>query len=567
MRHIPRLMMAVVFLAPWSILPSLRAEAEIIVVQEPGGGTFEYRMALLRETPKHRIYRLSYPSPVRTGLESNNTIPAEYYLPHGIDPGDPQRPAVICLHILGGNFELVRLLCAVFADRGIPAIMFKLPYYGERADRSVYRLLRNDASVFAQALDQGTADVERTFHLLASRPEIDAERIGISGISLGAIVGATSAGRLPGIRRAGLLLGGGDLATIIHHARETRGLSEFIRNQPPAVQARIEQAIADLDPLRYETRLRELGQAGRLLMINAGDDEVIPRACTDRLAEAAGVTDQVVWLDGLAHYTAMAALPGIVRQLGDFFAQDLPEGVAPPAEPEQLPPEHRLARFVQELLALIGPSPAEGRCHLVKLDAEFTGKDGKTQGGSIELVRGAGERFRLSCNLPKIGAATLGNGEEPWLQSGNGRCFVGRIGNADGRPLAAFLDLQLLLKTRVAWGALSAMTVSPNAFRDYLKVTLEKQETGQDLLSFELVHRHAKGQGELLFAADGVTPERLRFRTGNLAFACQFGQWQIDTLGTEELFHPPGDDHLAVPREDIYRMFAAAFAFAGDSIQ
>lgn len=570
MRHTPRLATVLAFLAVWGFLPSLAAqEEETFTVQEPGGGTFVYRMTFLRDTPRHRVYRLVYPSSVRTDLESNNTIPAEYYLPHGIAPGDPRRPAVICLHILGGDFELVRLLCAVFADRGVPAIMFKLPYYGERSDRSTYHLLRNDAGVFAQALDQGTADVERTFHLLASRPEIDPERIGVSGISLGAIVGATSVGRLPKVWRAGLLLGGGDLAAIIHHSRETRGLSEFIRKQPPEGQARIEQAIAELDPLRYGERLQELGQAGRLLMINASDDEVIPRACTDRLAEAAGIADQVVWLDGLAHYTAMAALPSIVQQLGEFFARDLPEGIALPADPEpaQLPPEHRLARFVRELLVLLGPSPAEGRCHLVKIEAEITGKDGKAQSGRLELVRGHGERFRLACQLPKIGGASLGNHSEPWLQSENGRCFVGSIGDAGERTLIGYLDPQFLLKVRVGWGALSAMTVSPNAFREYLKVAVAKQDNGQEMLLVELNHRHAKGRGELLFAADGTTPVRLRFSGDGASGTVTFHQWQIDTLGTDELFRPPAGEQRQVPREDIYRMFAAVFAFAGESIQ
>ncbi|MDX9981752.1 MAG: hypothetical protein RBU25_17155, partial [Lentisphaeria bacterium] len=116
MRHIPRLATALALLALWNLLPSLAAqEAETFTVQEPDGGTFAYRMTFLRDTPRHRVYRLAYPSPVHTDLESNNTIPAEYYLPHGIAPGEPRRPAVICLHILGADFELVRLLCAVFA--------------------------------------------------------------------------------------------------------------------------------------------------------------------------------------------------------------------------------------------------------------------------------------------------------------------------------------------------------------------------------------------------------------------------------------------------------------------
>lgn len=542
----------------------------VFTVTEPGGTTFEYRLTFLRDTPKHAVYQISYPSPVHTDLESNNTIPGEYYLPHGIQPGDPQRPAVVCLHILGGNFELVRLLCAVFADRGIPAIMFKLPYYGERADRGAYRLLQTDANVFTQALQQTTADIERTMHLLASRPEVNPDRIGISGISLGAIVGATACGKLPNVWRAGLILGGADLDTILHHARETRALSQFIQAQLPAERERIERVIAELDPARYPDRLQAMGQAGRILMVNATNDEVIPRSCTDKLATAAGVTDQVVWLDGLAHYTAMAALPSIVQQLGDFFAQDLPPGIAPPPEPEAavLPPEHRLARFVRELLALIGPSPAAGHCLLAKLQGEVRDPKGKVQGGQLELVRGEAEQFRLACRLPKVGGLALGNGDAPWLQSDQGRCFVGEIGDANGRALASYLNPQLLLKARVVWGALSAMTVSPNAFRDYLTVTVRKTEDGRDILDIDLHHRHAKGRGELLFAADGVTPDALSFTAPDgLTGTIRFQQWQPDTVAPNGLFQAPATDTKPVPREDLYRMFAAVFAFAGESVQ
>ncbi len=44
-------------------------------------------------------------------------------------------------------------------------------------------------------------------------------------------------------------------------------------------------------------------------MLNAAEDEVIPRQCTVKLAEALGIADRVVWFDGLGHYTAMAELP------------------------------------------------------------------------------------------------------------------------------------------------------------------------------------------------------------------------------------------------------------------
>ena len=62
-------------------------------------------------------------------------------------------------------------------------------------------------------------------------------------------------------------------------------------------------------------------------MINAAEDEVIPRACTEKLAAAMEMGDRVVWIQGLGHYTSMAELPRVLKATAEFFAQDLPPGV------------------------------------------------------------------------------------------------------------------------------------------------------------------------------------------------------------------------------------------------
>ena len=212
---------------------------------------FSYHIGLESEHETFRVYRLTYPSPVTSPLAQNNTIPAELYLPKGIEPGSKPRPAVICLHILGGGFELTRLQCTALAARGIPAIWFKLPYYAERGTPSGPRALAADPRLFNKALAQGVEDVRRTVDVLASRPEVNPRQIGIMGVSLGGILAGTSAGQEPRISRAVLLLAGGDVLPIVHHARETRTLSETIDRLPPAERAAVEQAIIQADPLQH----------------------------------------------------------------------------------------------------------------------------------------------------------------------------------------------------------------------------------------------------------------------------------------------------------------------------
>ncbi|MBN2579828.1 MAG: prolyl oligopeptidase family serine peptidase, partial [Pirellulales bacterium] len=355
-------------------VPFLKAE-------EPDGETasvrqtydrhpFTYRMKPASQRPGYKIYQIEYPSPVTTSVEQNNTIPAEYFLPDTAAEGTgSKRPAVICLHILDGNEVLTDLVCSTLARRGIPAIMFKLPYYGKRALPQGPMAMAKDPRLFASAIAQAEQDVRRTVDLLASRPEVDPQKIGITGISLGGLVSATAAGTEPRLARVGLILAGGDLRKIIGYSRETRPLRRMIDALPPQERRFLEEKIAAVDPLRNAPALRQRAAEGRVLMINAAEDEVIPRACTEKLAAALGLEKKVVWLEGLGHYTALAELPRVLNMTADFFAQDLPPGDAPPPV---YPPEKtsavRVADVLQQLDTLLTGKPERDRCHRVELE-------------------------------------------------------------------------------------------------------------------------------------------------------------------------------------------------------
>ena len=193
---------------------------------------FSYHIALEGEHESFRVYRLTYPSPLPGPVVQNNTIPAELYVPKGIKPDAKPRPAVICLHILGGGFELTRLQCTAFAARGIPAIWLTLPYYAERSIPGGTRALAADPGFSPGPWPKASRTSAVRFDVLASRPEVDPRQIGVMGVSMGGILAATAAGQEPRIARAVLLLAGGDLLPIVHHARETRTLSETL--QPAA---------------------------------------------------------------------------------------------------------------------------------------------------------------------------------------------------------------------------------------------------------------------------------------------------------------------------------------------
>jgi hypothetical protein len=275
---------------------------------------FSYELTEVLATRKYTVSTLRFPSPVQTADVENNVVHAEYFAPAG---SGPKRSGVIVLHILGADFPLSRYMAARLADRGVAALFVKLPYYGERRPPnrplSTRRFLSTDVERTVTAMRQGVCDVRRAAFWLSSRPEIDARRLGVTGISLGGIVSALAAAVDPTINQGAFLLAGGDVSSILWGMPEG---AAFRAGWLEAGRTRAElKALTDpFDPLTYAGRL--VGK--RMLMIAGKVDEVVPPSSTVLLWEAAG-RPAILWYD-CGHYSAVGyLLPGIRRTV-DFFA-------------------------------------------------------------------------------------------------------------------------------------------------------------------------------------------------------------------------------------------------------
>ncbi len=543
---------------------------------------FEYRIESQVEKDRYTVLRLTYPSPVVTAVPQNNTIPAEYYVPRGLRTGEARRPAVIFLHILDGNMEMVRMTCSVLASHGIPAILFKLPYYGERGLPEGPEAMARNARLFIAAVSQAFADVRRTVDVLASRPEVDPGRIGIAGVSLGGIVAATAAEMDPRIHRALLILAGGDLVAIIHHARETRELSELIRRLAPDERAEVENALADVDPLRRADRLRERAQQGKVRMINAAEDEVIPRACTEKLADGLGMTGRVHWLDGLGHYTALAALPQILTSMVEFFAEDLPPGVQPPAPatPRRTPVAMVLG-LGQQTISFFTREPAEGRCHFADLEVVVRPEGDKPIEGRLRYLRGPGDTFRLEVKAPVVGDVAIGQGAFPWMASGGKAVFRGsprrQAGEGPGakapafspRPTdpLAFADPKYLMRLKVAAGAVGGAVLAPDMLESLATITEEPSVPPGAAVRIQLKGRN-QGVFVLRFREDRTTPASLDFDVPGAKGTVTFRVWQMDTIARPEAFAPPAALPVKhVDSVELYRILSAMFNFAMEQFE
>jgi dienelactone hydrolase len=254
----------------------------------------------------------------------NNVVHAEYFQPNG---SGVKHPGVVVLHILGADFPLSRYMAARMAARGVAALFVKLPYYGERRPAAggldAKKFLSADIARTVTAMRQGICDVRRAAAWLATRPEIDATRLGVTGISLGGIVSSIVVAVDPTIREGAFLLAGGDLATILWQMPEGKAFrAHWIETGRTFADLK---ALTDpFDPLGYASRLK----GKRVFMMAGRVDEVIPPASALALWKAAG-RPPIQWYD-CGHYSSVGfLLPGIRRTV-DFFAS--PDAIGPGGE-------------------------------------------------------------------------------------------------------------------------------------------------------------------------------------------------------------------------------------------
>ncbi len=253
---------------------------------------------------------VTFPSPVKTPYEYNNTVHCEYF-----EPADGDKvPAVVVLHILGGDFALSRMCCIAFAQRGVASLFLKMPYYGPRRQPGVERrMISKDPAETVEGMTQAVLDIRCAVAWLASRENVDEKRLGVFGISLGGITAALAASAEPRLKNVCLVLAGGDVGRVVWESSELAGVRENWEKQG-GTRDEFVALIEKIDPVTYADNLR----GRRILMLNAKKDEVIPNACTTSLWEALG-RPEIVWYGG-GHYSIIRHFFSLLARSTEFFA-------------------------------------------------------------------------------------------------------------------------------------------------------------------------------------------------------------------------------------------------------
>jgi len=175
---------------------------------------FPWQLRETRQSEKYTQYWLSFPSALKTEVPENNTFWCRFWQPKD---GAKRRPAAVLLHWLGGNFDTLEIVGLRMAENGIATLMLYMPGYGPRRPKEgpKEKLGTKDMDAMIATLRQAVLDVRRAGDWLAARPDVEASRVGLVGISLGSIVGSLTAGVDDHFGRSVFIIGGGDLAAIV----------------------------------------------------------------------------------------------------------------------------------------------------------------------------------------------------------------------------------------------------------------------------------------------------------------------------------------------------------------
>jgi len=280
---------------------------------------------------------------------SGLTLAGVLHLPDDLRPGE-RRPAIIVLQGFGGNKEtnVVRLSAELFAAAGYVALRFDMRGCGESEG------VRGRVICLEQV-----SDTRAAYDFMATRPEVDAGRIGVMGHSFGAAVAIHTAGideRFAMCMSSG---GWGDGAakfrrqhaapeawqrfeTMLAEGRAMRARGETLMVPrydivpiPPALRGNVapgSHMAFPFDVVESMWNFRAIDVVGRiaprpLLLLHPANDSVTPTAGSIELFQQAGQPTDLHLVAGVDHYIFSEGNVLVRNVVRDWLAKHFP--VAP----------------------------------------------------------------------------------------------------------------------------------------------------------------------------------------------------------------------------------------------
>lgn len=264
--------------------------------------------------PSHSVWpqtpapvEVTLPSALPSGNAVNDRLIFSFYPARRVAGETGRVPAVVLLHLLDTKRnQQMKSFARFLAARGIASAVVTLPYHMKRlppGDVPIRHFLGSDAPTVVQAFNQSASDTSQVVSWLLQRPDVDPQRIGIIGISLGAIVTHLVMGRDARLNGGVAILGGGDLPDIYRRSV----LSRFAVKNRVTITPEIAAQLRAVDPLTEAAN----NQPRRVLMIEGARDLVIPPRDAEELWRALG-RPPIRWVD--VNHPGLALAPKSVQR-------------------------------------------------------------------------------------------------------------------------------------------------------------------------------------------------------------------------------------------------------------
>lgn len=267
-----------------------------------------YTEKILQQETHYTLKRITFPSSHNI-LSLEHAITIDYY---AIDSAE-KVPVIMVLPILGGGNSIASSFARYFAEHGFAAIIvhaqkaYKKPEYLTK----INTILRQIVFDHKQAIDW-----------IETKPELDAARIGVFGVSMGGIKGALISALDQRVSASVLVLAAGDIAYILAHSnekgikKERAILLEKRQLTPEELRQELKEKIKT-DPLDFA----EYIDARKTLMILARFDRVVPYHKGLELREKIGNPATIALFSG--HYSSIVYIYYVKSQARKFLQRHL----------------------------------------------------------------------------------------------------------------------------------------------------------------------------------------------------------------------------------------------------
>lgn len=242
---------------------------------------------------------------ITNGSSTNRPLVLDCFLPHG----RTNAPVIVILPMLGGSYPLEKFFAKYFARHGFASVL---------VHREDYESTPTTANEVNNLFRQCVLDNKRAIDWMETRPEFDTSRLGVFGISMGAIKGALLTPLDPRIDASVLAMPAGDLPYILSYTTEpgiTRRRNKLLEERGithEELRRELEQGII-CDPIR----VAEYVDPSKVLLVLAAMDSTVPIKKGLELRAKMGKPQTIVVASG--HYTAALYLPYLRYRTLRFF--------------------------------------------------------------------------------------------------------------------------------------------------------------------------------------------------------------------------------------------------------